>query len=301
MIKAGIIGATSATAHRLIRLLVHHPDVEVRWVYSSTPLKQRPLACVIPQLIGETDLVVTGDAPDLDDVDVVMIEDAIDLNTVSVAEIDATDELKVVDLSLRSACGEMPGDYVAGLPEWGRKRMVRGARHVGCPSPLVHLLALPLLPLAANLMLVGDIHSTVVMPGHIDPTADPLQAASQAGLLLAQLQSSFASALHTQLLSADSCHAMLVTTRLECNTPADVLKELYNKYFDDHHFTHLVDTPPGIASVAGTNKCLIHLDCQGRQLIVTAALDHHIKGSAGNAVHCLNLLFGLDERVGLLL
>ena len=301
MIKAGVIGATSATSHRLIRLLIHHPDVEVRWVYTSMPLTQKPLARVIPQLTGETDLVVTSDAPDFDDVDVVVIEDAIALNTVNVAEIDAIDELKVIDVSLRSMLGQTPDDYVAGLPEWGRKRMVRGALHVGCPSPLVHLLALPLLPLAANLMLVGDIHATVVVPDDISTLSDPRQGASQAGQLLAQLQSSYASTLHTQLLHVDPCQGMLITTRLDCNTPAEVLAELYNKYFDDHRFTHLVDSQPSIDNVAGTNKCLIHLDCQGRQLVVTAALDHRIKGSAGNAVHCLNLLFGLDERVGLML
>jgi N-acetyl-gamma-glutamyl-phosphate reductase len=53
--------------------------------------------------------------------------------------------------------------------------------------------------------------------------------------------------------------------------------------------------------VENTNKCLIHLekDEACRLLTVHAVMDVLLKGSAGNAVHLMNLLFGLHERVGL--
>ncbi|MBP2691893.1 MAG: N-acetyl-gamma-glutamyl-phosphate reductase, partial [Muribaculaceae bacterium] len=72
-------------------------------------------------------------------------------------------------------------------------------------------------------------------------------------------------------------------------------------YFDDHNFTFIVDRQVDIKDVANTNKCLIHLEKIDGKLLITAAIDNLLKGASGNAVHCMNLLFGLHERVGLML
>ena len=53
--------------------------------------------------------------------------------------------------------------------------------------------------------------------------------------------------------------------------------------------------------VSGTNKAFIALEKDGSELIVTVAIDNRYKGSIGTAVHNMNLLFGLHERVGLML
>ena len=37
------------------------------------------------------------------------------------------------------------------------------------------------------------------------------------------------------------------------------------------------------------------------KLVITSVIDALLKGSAGNAVHVMNLLFGLHEKVGLAL
>ncbi len=51
----------------------------------------------------------------------------------------------------------------------------------------------------------------------------------------------------------------------------------------------------------GTNKCLLHVQKTGQKVVVSAVLDDSMKGSASVAVHVMNLLFGLQERVGLTL
>jgi len=66
---------------------------------------------------------------------------------------------------------------------------------------------------------------------------------------------------------------------------------------------------PSVLDVANTNKCLVYVGYpfdvevagDGRCVRVTAVIDNLLKGAAGNAVHCLNLLFGLSERTGLAL
>ena len=62
MIKAGIIGGAGYTAGELLRLLLNHPDVEIKWVNSSSNAGNK-IANVHQGLIGETDLVFTDQTP----------------------------------------------------------------------------------------------------------------------------------------------------------------------------------------------------------------------------------------------
>ncbi len=50
-----------------------------------------------------------------------------------------------------------------------------------------------------------------------------------------------------------------------------------------------------------TNFCDIGFAVRGRQVVVFSALDNLVKGAAGQAVQNMNLMFGLDEKTGLLL
>ena len=68
MIKAGIIGGAGYTAGELIRLLINHPDVEIKWINSTSNAGNR-VDAVHQGLIGETDLTFTADTP-MDDIDV---------------------------------------------------------------------------------------------------------------------------------------------------------------------------------------------------------------------------------------
>ena len=50
----------------------------------------------------------------------------------------------------------------------------------------------------------------------------------------------------------------------------------------------------------GTNMCLVGFQIgSDNVVVVSAALDNLVKGAAGNAIQCLNLMFSLDEGLGL--
>ena len=51
--------------------------------------------------------------------------------------------------------------------------------------------------------------------------------------------------------------------------------------------------------MVNTNKCLIHLHKHGDTLLITSIIDNLIKGASGQAIQNMNLVFGLDETVGL--
>ena len=63
----------------------------------------------------------------------------------------------------------------------------------------------------------------------------------------------------------------------------------------------VTESEPTLNNVKGTNKAVISLRKSGNVLCITTVFDDTVKGYAGNAVHLMNLLFGLSEQTGLTL
>ena len=93
----------------------------------------------------------------------------------------------------------------------------------------------------------------------------------------------------------------LVSCYCTLRTEVDV-DALFARAYDDEPFVELADRPPGVRDVRDTNICRIHarLDERTGKVFVFAAIDNLWKGASSQAVQNLNLMFGLDETVGLL-
>ena len=78
-------------------------------------------------------------------------------------------------------------------------------------------------------------------------------------------------------------------------------RAMFADFYRDSFFVRLVDGSPDINWVKTTNFCDVGFAARGRQLVVFTALDNLVKGAAGQAVQNLNLMFGLDEKTGLML
>jgi N-acetyl-gamma-glutamyl-phosphate reductase len=81
------------------------------------------------------------------------------------------------------------------------------------------------------------------------------------------------------------------------------IRELYADFYRDEPFVRVL--PAGIAAgtarVRHSNFCdlSVHLDPGGSTLIVISAIDNMVKGTAGQAVQNMNIIFGFDETAGL--
>jgi LysW-gamma-L-alpha-aminoadipyl-6-phosphate/LysW-L-glutamyl-5-phosphate reductase len=82
---------------------------------------------------------------------------------------------------------------------------------------------------------------------------------------------------------------------------ADELMSLYAEFYRGSFFVRLVKGSPDINWVKTTNFCDIGFAARGRQVAVFSAIDNLVKGAAGQAVQNMNLMFGLEEKAGLLL
>lgn len=318
MIKTGIIGGSGHRAGELIRLLINHPDVEILWVHNPDEVG-RNVAEIHHGLTGETSLRFTTDI-NLDSVDVAFCCLPKGKSAELLSKISLPENLKFIDLSSDFRTPREGSDFVYGISELNRKPMVRGAKHIATPGSVAMAVELALLPLAKNLILNSPIHITAIT-GTTDTETAPESVIDfeyrhdnvslsrafvhpqleEIKITLSELQASFNAPINLLSFGGSFPRGTLVAAYL--TTPIDLgqIEALYEDYYDDHNFTFIVNHQVDIKDVTNTNKCLIHLEKIDDKLLITAAIDNLLKGASGNAVHCMNLLFGLHERVGLML
>ena len=317
MIKAGIIGGAGYTAGELIRLLLNHPDVEICWINSSSNAGNL-VADVHQGLIGETWLRFTSET-ELDSIDILFCctphgETKKFMESTSIPEY-----LKIIDLSTDYRKEDESHDFIYGLPELNRKRIIRG-KHIANPGCFATAIQLALLPLAKNLMLNSSIHVNAITgstgagvkpsaTSHFSWRNDNIsiykpfkhQHLAEIRQSLSQLQSSFKADINFIPVRGCFSRGIFATIYLECPIELEEIKKLYQTYYDDHNFTFVSDKMPDLKDVVNTNKCILHLTKEGNKLLIVSVIDNLLKGASGQAVHNMNLLFGLHERVGLAL
>lgn len=318
MIRTGIIGGSHFQAGELIRLLINHPDVEISWIHSSDNAGRR-ITDIHRGLIGECYLRFT-DNLDVDNIDMLFLcmNNGEARNFILANPLPET--LKIIDLSSDFRLADQASDFVYGLPELNRKPMVRGALHVANPGNIATAVSLALLPLAKELRVEGDIHVTAITA---TSDADTTPAIASAYSSVSNNITLFNPLTHSQLpeinqtirtlspnwngrlnlipLLGPISRGTVAIVYMDSDLDANQAQQIFEDYYSDHNFTFLSDTQPDIKDVVNTNKCILHIDKIDNKLVITSVIDNLLKGCAGTAIHNMNLLFGLQERVGLLL
>ena len=298
-----------------MRLLINHPDVEVVFVNSASNAGNR-ITDVHSGLYGETDLIFTDELP-LSEIDCLFFCTAHGDTRKFMETHTLPDELRVVDLSMDFRIESDEHDFVYGLPELNRKRIIR-ARHIANPGCFATAIQLGLLPLAKNLLLNNPVHITAIT-GSTGAGQKPTstshfswrnnnmsvykpfthQHLPEIRQSLSQLQHSFSADLNFIPVRGDFARGIFVSMYTECPVELEEIRRLYEEYYDDHSFTFVTDANLDLKQVVNTNKCLLHLEKHGNKLLILSAIDNLLKGASGQAVHNMNLLFGLTEVAGL--
>jgi N-acetyl-gamma-glutamyl-phosphate reductase common form len=81
---------------------------------------------------------------------------------------------------------------------------------------------------------------------------------------------------------------------------AQAVAQAARSAFGDRPFVRLLDAPPELTHVVGTNDALLHVVASDDDVVVIVAIDNLVKGAGGQAVQAMNLALGLDETAGLL-
>jgi len=83
-------------------------------------------------------------------------------------------------------------------------------------------------------------------------------------------------------------------------TNSEQLAKLYKDFYADEPFIQMRNDAPGVKEVAGTNYCHIFVSRVKGKVVIFSAIDNLVKGASGQAIQNMNIIFGLDETLGLL-
>ena len=313
MIKVGITGCETLRATELVRVLINHPDVELCWAIGDVP-SGVCLDSIVTGIVGECDLKANPEKP-LDEVDVVFVCDSVTRAQSTLDALALPEQTRIIDLSGNHNMdhgGESPWKY--GLSEMQRRVLVHDSPLVSIPGNAATALLLAVMPMARNLMLNSPLEIKVALGtmafledgrtiDGFDVDGWAANQRQEVEYALRQCQSSFDQPVSLTISRLAERRALAAAVRFKCGVDGETVHQLYDQYYDDHNFVFIVDRPIVTADVENTNKCLIHLEKDERTgwLTIHAVMDLLLKGSAGNAVHIMNLMFGLHERAGLAL
>jgi N-acetyl-gamma-glutamyl-phosphate reductase len=338
MISAAIVGGTGYTGVELLRLLAGHPEVELTVISSRAEAGQR-VDSLFPSLRGHVELVFSvPDDEALAACDVVFFATPhnVAMNRVpgllaaGTRVVDLSADFRLRDASLwerwygeAHACPEVIQQAVYGLPERHRDA-IASARLVACPGCYPTAVQLGFMPLLAEGLV--DTHSLVA-----SAASGVSGAGRQARVdnLLAEVADSFKAygvAGHRHLPEieqglADAAgggvsltfvphlapmirgiHATLFA-RLNDAGRAAALQDVFERFYRDEPFVDVLPAgvTPQTRSVRGSNACqlAVTVPLDRETVVVTAVEDNLVKGASGQAVQCMNLMFGLPETTGL--
>ena len=315
MIRAGIIGGAGYTAGELIRLLVNHPEAEIVFVNSSSNAGNR-ITDVHGGLYGECDLVCTDELP-LDKIDVLFFCTAHGDTRKFMESHNIPESLKIIDLSMDYRIASSEHNFLYGLPELNRRAICKASR-VANPGCFATCIELGLLPLAKHLMLNSDI-SVNAITGSTGAGVKPSstshfswrnnnmsiykafdhQHIPEIKQSLTQLQNSFNAEIDFIPYRGDFPRGIFATLVVKTKVDLHEITRIYEEYYERDSFVHIVDKNIDLKQVVNTNKCLIHLEKHGDKLLIISCIDNLLKGASGQAVHNMNLMFNLEETVGL--
>lgn len=313
MIKIGITGGAGYTAGELLRILINHPEADIRFVH-STSNAGNPLYAVHTGLLGDTDLVFSDSHP-LNEIDLLFQCSAHGHSKKFWEGNSRPENLKVIDLA-QDFRDESNG-YVYGLPETNRDRISR-ADSIANPGCFATAIQLALLPLASAGLLPEDIYITAltgstgagVKPGattHFSWRNDNIsvykpfthQHLTEINMTLNRLMPCAEHRINFIPMRGDFARGIFAAVTMATTLNQEEAEKLYKEFYAPEPFVAFSEEPINLKQVVNTNKAIVHVDVNEGRLLVTCAEDNLLKGASGQAVQNMNIMFGLDERTGL--
>lgn len=339
MIKAGIIGATGYAGAELVRILTTHPNVKIAAV-SSVSFEGKKLSDVYPSYRFLNDMVCEKSEDVVEKSDVIFAALPHGLSQELAADCDKKGKAFIdlgADFRLESEeeykqwyGGEfidkqLHKKAVYGLPELFRDSM-KGKKIIANPGCYTTCSPLALAPavksgLVSTKGIICDCKSGVTGAG---------RGLSQ-GSHYPELNEGFhaykaATHRHTpeieQTLSRLSGEKVVITfvphllpvnrgilatcyARINEGVTFEQIVDEYKKFYKDEYFVRLLPLGENadIHNVKYSNFCDIslHFDERTNTLIAVSAIDNMVKGAAGQAIQNMNIIFGLDEKTGLMI
>jgi N-acetyl-gamma-glutamyl-phosphate reductase len=316
-IKVGIIGGAGYTGGELIRLLVNHSLTELIFVHSKSNAGN-PLHAIHQDLINETNMQFSASTND--DVDVLFLCTGHGDSKKFLEENDIPKQVKIISLSqdfrLKENASFKEKTFIYGLPEINREK-IKMADYIANPGCFATSIELGLLPLA-KVNEVRDVYTTGITgstgagqtlstTSHFSWRQNNVQAykslthqhLDEINESLNFLSGTNSASIHFIPWRGDFTRGIFVTSQLKSSVNLDEIYKLYHDFYKDHPFVKVSREPIFLKQAVNTNNCFIHLEKEKDNLVIHSTIDNLLKGASGQALQNMNLMFGLDETLGL--
>ena len=325
MIKVAIAGATGYTAGELIRILLNHPQVEIESVLSTTSAGQS--VCDIHRdLIGETDLKFT-DKPV--NPDVVFLCLGHGLSREFLDNTPLPEHCKIIDLGndFRLDPDYKGKEFIYGLTDTFKEEILK-AEYIANPGCFATAIQTALTPLAKAGILEAEVHVTALTgstgagkkPGettHFSYRDNNLsiyklfthQHLGEIKRTLSTLLGHEAPQINFVPMRGDFTRGIFASVYTKWNgykgadgslkQELEDAVELYNEYYKDSPFVFISSKGVSLKEVVNTNKILLHIELHQGYIHISSVIDNLVKGASGQAVENMNLIFGLEQTMGL--
>ena len=273
MIKAGIIGATGYAGGELVRILMGHKDVEVKWYGSRSYIDQK-YAAVYQNLFQIVEDVCKDDNMEelANQVDVIFTATPQGY-CASLLKEEILSKVKIIDLSADFRINTLIIDAKSGTSGAGRGAKVD---NLYCE-------------VNENIKAYG-----VATHRHTPEIEEQLTLASGTKTVL-----NFT----PHLVPMNRGILVTAYASLKREVSYDKVKEIYDRYYAGEQFIRVLEKGvcPQTKWVEGSNYVDVNFQIDPRtgRVIMMGAMDNLVKGAAGQAVQNMNLMFGLPEKEGL--
>ena len=334
IINVSIIGGSGYAGGELLRILSLHPHVRIGQV-SSRQFAGQPVSIVHPNLRKVTDLLFCH--PDkIQPCDLLFVALP---NTISMHHMKTYMQMasKIIDLGAdyrihdpavfrdwyhqSHETPELLPKFTYGITEIHRTE-IKKANYVACGGCEATTSILALYPLFKNTIIENNViidakmsssqaGVTPSLSSHHPERAGAVRSYQPTGHrhtaeIEQELQGSKVSISATAI---DMVRGLLVTihTTPKANITEKEIWKAYRQWYGKEPFIRIVKESTGLYRypepkiLQGTNYCDIgfELDKRSNRLVIIAALDNLVKGTAGQAVQAMNCIFGFLETDGL--
>jgi N-acetyl-gamma-glutamyl-phosphate reductase len=333
MIRVAIIGASGYTGAESIEILLRHPEAKLVYL-SALPEECGKVSDIFGRFKGRCEMQVEpldlGKLADLADVALCCLPHKVSMGFVpkmldaGLKVIDFSADYRIKDVAVYEKYYQKHTDTanlakaVYGLPELFRER-IRGAILIANPGCFPTGVILAIAPLLKEGLIEPDVivnAVTGISGAGKNPSVKFHYPNMNENIFaygigthrhmpeMEQIATDIAGKSVTVLFQPHAGpfdYGILST--VYCKSKDKIMNEqlakLYKDFYVNEPFVQVCSVSPNVKDVAGTNYCHVFPAVVKEKVVCFSAIDNLIKGAAGQAIQNMNIIFGLDETMGL--
>lgn len=316
MKKIGIVGGSGFTGGELIRILLNHPKLKIKFIYSLSQ-NGKNVHEIHPDLLGKTDIIFSDQIST--DIDVLFLCLGHGKSRIFLDKYNFKSDTIIIDLSsdfrLTNNNKYKSRNFLYSLPEFNREK-IKQSKSIANPGCFATAIQIGLLPLMANNLIKNDIHVNAITgstgAGRVSSDTNNFNWRNNNLSIYKPFNHQHLNEIYQTLniMGNDSkiyfvpyrgnfTRGIFTSIYMKFDDEIENIKSIYKDFYESHPFTFLSKNDINLKEVINTNNCHVNIECHESIIHITTVIDNLLKGASGQAVQNLNIIFGYEESLGL--